>query len=168
MKSLLSAFCVVFSALGISQAAIIDIDSTTKTRSVEVVLEAGKYDISFVSSAFDAWNAWGRTRGCARDGTGCAQGWLTNLHIYSEEIGTIRIGSHGRFRSMELALANALPATIELSTRQSVRFFIADRRYHDNQGGVSVDIAQTAVPLPAAGLLFLGGIAALRMRRAKA
>ena len=160
---------MALASLGFGHAAIIDvIDLNAKDSSngEELWLEKGTYEISFLQGTYTAWNAWGRTSGCADDGTNCTNGWLTNFNVISDELGTLKLGRNGKYGSAELAWENAVTETFTLSVAQSVKFFIGDHPYTDNKGGVSLQVA--SVPVPAAGLIFataLLGYRSLRSRR---
>ena len=153
-------------SFGAGHAAIIELDGSDSENGVELWLDAGTYDINFLEGDMLAWNAWGRTKECADDGTGCSKGWLTNFNVFSDELGTLKLGRNGKYQTAELAWANAASETFSLSTAQSVRFFIGDINYSKNLGGVTLQVASEAVPVPAAGLIFLSGLLGLQALRA--
>lgn len=154
--------------LGSAQAAIIDIDSTTANNGVDLTLDAGTYDVTFVDGLYKAWNPWGRVRGCASDGTDCTNGWITSANVSSTDLGTIAFGRTGKYASADQALLEAASLTLTIAQRQTLTFFIGDSQFGDNTGGVSLAVNEAAVPLPAAGLLFGAGIAAFLRKRGQA
>ncbi|MEO1040656.1 MAG: hypothetical protein AAFX52_00050 [Pseudomonadota bacterium] len=168
MKNLFAIAAATLMAFSASNAAtmVVDVDSQPTDNGVTVSLGAGSYDISFVDGLFNGWNAWGRVTGCETDGTGCSRGWLTNVNIDVEDT-TYKIGRHGKFETPEQALANASPFELNLSSLTDVTFYIADSYFSDNIGGVSLEIASVATPIPGAGLLFIAGAAVYASSRRK-
>jgi len=165
MRVALSLLTSIVAAVGISQAAVVNLDSFNTADGQEFELDAGTYEIRFVSGEYTAWNAWSRVRGCDRNGEHCSNGWLTNVALSSEPLGKIQFGRDGRFATPEQALAAALPVTITLEERESVSFFIEDSVTRDNEGGVSLEIVEAEVPLPASGLLIGTALALGAARR---
>ncbi|MEM6747262.1 MAG: hypothetical protein AAF608_07575 [Pseudomonadota bacterium] len=169
MKFLIASIAAALSALSMSHAAtmVVDVDSLPSDNGVTVSLDAGVYELSFVEGAYKAWNAWGKVQGCDSDGANCSKGWLTNINVLAE--GTVyKLGRHGRFETPDLALAAASPFTLTLSALTDVTFYIGDSYFKDNVGGISMQVAAIAMPVPAAGLLFVGaaaGFAVARRRR---
>ena len=173
MKKLLTALAVAATSLGIASAAVVNIDARPKNNDQTLMLDAGTYEVSFLSGTYQAWNAWGRVRGCDQAGENCSQGWLTNVRVSSSDIGNLGFGRHGRFATAAQALSNAQPITFTLSSLQQVVFRIADSNYRDNIGGLSLNVAtlndgSAAVPVPGAFILFAGaaGVAAFRRKTA--
>lgn len=143
----------------------VDLDALTRTMSNPVVLElgAGTWTVTPVIGSFTAWNAWGRNRDCAPDGTGCSQGWLHAWAMSSDSLPAAIYGDSSlRFSTAELAFAGAVSTVFTLAAPEFVSFFIADSFYNDNIGGVSLRIAPqaavAAVPLPAGLPLLAGGL----------
>ena len=165
----LVTFVVALASLGFGHAAIIsviDLDATDPNNGEEFWLEKGTYEISFLQGTYTAWNAWGETKDCSDSGASCTRGWITDFNITTAEFGTQRLGDRRKYETPELAWANAATETFTLSMAQSVRFFIGDNPYGDNEGGLTLQVAQ--VPVPAAGLIFataLLGFRALRKQR---
>lgn len=173
MKKILAAVAVAVTSFSMASAAIVNIDSQPSNNDQTLMLDAGTYEVSFIADMFEAWNAWGRVRGCDSDGENCSNGWLTNVNIESAEFGTLAVGRHGRYATSALALANAEPVLFTLTSMQQVVFRIADSYYRDNRGGVSLQVAaqspaSAAVPVPGAFMLFAGaaGFAAFRRKTA--
>ncbi len=165
MKRFVATIASAIAAISMANAAtIVDIDSKPSDNGVTLSLAAGIYEVSFISSMFDAWNAWGKTSGCDNNGENCSQGWLTNVDVLIDNT-IYKYGRNGKFETPELALDNASPFTLTLTELTDVTFYIDDINYNDNKGGVSLQVASVATPVPAAGLLFLGGVAAYNASR---
>ncbi|MEM1381640.1 MAG: hypothetical protein AAGH41_13550 [Pseudomonadota bacterium] len=170
MRLSFSAAVAAFTLLGSAHAAIINLDSRDANNGVTLTLNAGTYKASFVDGQFSSWNAWGETvtSGCDSNGANCGRGWLTNTQVSSVELGTFLFGNNGRFATSAAAFAAAQPLVFTLTQTQQVVFRIADSRYNDNFGGISLDVREAAVPVPAAFALFACGAAgytAFRRRR---
>ncbi len=176
MKSFIASSLVIglFSANIATAAVILDVEVNTKLDNASVVetLQAGTYNVSFIDGVFDAWNPdSGQVAGCDENGANCSKGWLTNLDV-SVNGKNKRYGNNGRFATPELALANAGSFELVLTEKTEIFMVIANKNYKSTGQGVSVQLSAVdaeAVPLPAAGLVFLGGgaagWAAIRRRR---
>ena len=164
MKILTALAATTLTAFSMAHAAMMVVDVNSEAgdpngNSVTVTLDAGSYELSFIDGLYDAWNAWDNVTDCDSNGENCSRGWITNLDVLAE--GTIyKIGRHGKFATPEQALAAASSFTLVLTAMTDVTFFINDHHLPDNVGGVSLKIASTAVPVPAAGLAFVTGAAA--------
>lgn len=152
-----------------ANAATVNLDSTNSNNATTLSLTAGTYNVSAFAGTYTAWNAWGYIKGCDGNGANCSQGWINNYSIETPETGAFRISDGGRYATASLALLNALSTSFTLLSDTTVTFFIKDKPYSDNKGGMSLTISPSAVPIPAAAFLFapaLLGFMGLR-RRAK-
>lgn len=133
--------------------------------------EAGVYDISVVSGAWNPWfNSTGVT-GCDSGGANCATGWIWSMDIYQPSTSTYyRLGSKiDRYADASLALsAHATDSlSLNLASSESLWFFVkdgnpgdGDKNVWDNSGSVTVAVA----PEPVSTILFLTGSATLGVR----
>lgn len=133
--------------------------------------EAGAYDISVVSGAWNPWfNSTGVT-GCDSGGANCATGWIWSMDIYQPSTSTyFRIGSKiDRYETPAMALgAHATDSlALNLASGENLWFFVKDgnpvdgQKYvGDNSGSVTVAVA----PEPVSTILFLTGGATLGAR----
>lgn len=141
---------------------------------VDVALGAGSWDLTYISGAYKAWNAWGAVQGCDGSGANCSRGYLTSFEVLDAGgAQLLSVASAGIFESEVVALSAAQlngAVSLTLASAQTVYIGISDSALLDNIGGLSLEIAAAAdVPAPAAGGLLaagLAGIAALRRRRA--
>ena len=172
VKRFVAAIASAFAAMSMANAATIVedpiiLDSTEENVSVTLTLEAGLYEVSFL----DAWNAWGDDEddvaGCDETGANCDRGWLTNVDVRIN--GKYYTGvRNGKFDSAANAVANSSPFALDLrdvTDAVEVTFFLIDNYYDDNFGELSLQIESASMPVPAAGLLFLGGVAAYNAAR---
>jgi len=169
-KRFVAAIASAFAAMSMANAATIVedpiiLDSTEENVSVTLTLESGLYEVSFL----DAWNAWGENSYAGCDGTGanCETGWLTNVDVLIDDTPFIKV-RNGKFDSAANAVANSSPFALDLrdvTDAVEVTFFLIDNYYDDNFGELSLQIESASMPVPAAGLLFLGGVAAYNAAR---
>ena len=168
---------VAFCLLSLPAAALtVDIDARINVRTpqgetpVFLLLDAGEYIASPVAGLFTAWHAWspqGTNRNC--QGDACTQGWVNNWSIFTPDTSDIPFetisagtGVSGRpaWRTADLALEHAGSLSFTLDSTQLVGFLIVDHPIFDNAGGMTVKVQPVgAIPLPAAGLLLLTGLA---------
>jgi hypothetical protein len=180
MLALLVIAAGAFSGVAHAGPIIVDLDATDPANGYtlyvnptdEIVVtqigteEGGKYD---------AWNAWGRVTCSEADGcpagTG-VNGWINNWSYYfdGESTDPVLVADGLRYPDADLALANAVSVD-PFTGMYSITFFINDRPYSDNVGGISllVDVRKQ-VPEPGTlGLLGLGlvGLGFVQRRRRK-
>ena len=176
MKSFIAASLAIgLSSASIASAAVIlDVEVNTKLNNdpVSTILQAGTYNVSFIDGLYDAWDPYnGVVEGCDENGANCDKGWLTNLDVTVNGKNK-RYGNNGRFASADLALKNAGTFQLVLTEETEIFMFLANQNEKAPGQGVSVKLSAAdtvATPLPAAGLVFLGGgaagWAAIRRRR---
>ena len=166
MKRFAATIASAIAAISMANAAtIVDINSKPSDNGTTLSLAAGIYEVSFIDGLFDAWNAWGKTKDCDAQGENCSKGWLTNVDVLIDNT-IYKFGRNGKFETAQQALDNASPFTLTLTKMTEVTFYIGDSNYSDNVGGLSLSVASMdPVPVPAAGLLFLGGVAAYNASR---
>ncbi|HDY85329.1 MAG TPA: hypothetical protein ENH74_06580, partial [Methylophaga sp.] len=71
-----------------------------------------------------------------------------------------------RYSTSQLALLNSISATFTLLSDATVKLFINDSNFKDNVGGMSLNVS--AVPVPAAALLFAPALLGFMGLRRKA
>lgn len=173
MKATVLAGVVTLAASAVTAATLVDIDARTNTTTnpVNVLLDAGTYDVTPTDTgAFLAWSPWALNSGCDQDGGGCTNGWIFNYsyRIDFDPSEQTTVGGAGIWATPELAFATGFPIELTLPVQQTVSFFVSDSQYTDNRGGISLLITPrngepSIIPLPAtlplllgAGLMLLG------------
>ncbi|NOZ69600.1 MAG: PEP-CTERM sorting domain-containing protein [Deferribacteres bacterium] len=179
LKTILLALGALFIVTNINtaNATIIDLNARYNTTSnpVSLFLTKGTYEVTPIGIAdggiYNAWNAWGYTYGCDSSGANCRTGWINAYSLSSSEFAAVTYYDGIRYATPYLALANAINSSFTLSIDTTVDFFIADRPYYDNVGGISLNVTAAPAPAPVpepSTLLLLGsgflGVAALRKR----
>lgn len=157
---------LAFMMSSVANAAIINLNS--ETGAVETLnLGPGNYLVEVIGTneggAFDAWNAWGRLRGCQSDNT-CTNGFINSYVIESDAFGIMRLSNGGRYRTPQLALFNAVDSRFTLFDQQDVQFYISDSNFRDNNGGISLRVTYVSAPA-ALGVLGLSLMALPLVRR---
>ena len=156
---LLALSAVLLAGSAPAYAGLINIDSQLNTigRPIVVNLDAGTYRVLPIGVSgggqYNALNPWG---------AGEPNGWY---HVYSISSPSINNNwypssfwenNRGVFRNYQsdiAALANAPVEFFTLNANEDVSFYIADGTYTDNAGGISLDVAATAVPDAGSSLL---------------
>lgn len=146
-------------------AATVNLNASISNNAVKLDLIAGTYNVTPTSDQYTAWNAWGTTKSCNDSGKSCRKGWINNYSI-TTPTETIFSSDHVRYATPELALMNALSTSFTLLTDATVTFFISDKPYTDNLGGISLNVSQ--VPIPAAAFLFAPALLGFMGLRRKA
>lgn len=143
---------------GMANGAIVNINavSNTTTNPVVLHLDAGTYEVVPIGvadgGAYNSWNAWGYVGLPDR-------GWINNYSLSSDEFEAYTISDGGRYATDLIALENAQSTSFTLTSAGDVSFFITDRPYSDNLGGMSLDV--NAVPVPGAVLCLFSGLIVL-------
>lgn len=141
-----------------AQAEIVNLNSRDTNNPITLNLEAGLYEVTTFAGDYTAWNPWGYVSGCTTD-SDCNTGWRNTYKISSSQFDDISAGSAPKYRTAEIALANAPLQIFVLTQSADVTFGIYDSYYSDNTGGLSLDIQRVAaVPEPSTYALMLGGI----------
>lgn len=149
-------------------AAVVDLTAknTNNLNAVELNLAAGTYNVNAFAGTFTSWNAWGTTTGCNAAGANCSKGWINSYSIETPETGVMLITDGVRYSTSQLALLNSISATFTLLSDATVKLFINDSNFKDNVGGMSLNVS--AVPIPAAALLFAPALLGFMGLRRKA
>jgi hypothetical protein len=126
------------SAAGVSDHgnyAIVNLDAkiSTDTNPVTYDLVPGTYKVTVIGikdgGAFDAWKCWI-----------LGNGWYNKYSIGSAEFPDTIYMNGENYKSPDEALSNAVGAEFTLAAAGTVRFYIMDRPYYDNKGGISLKI----------------------------
>ena len=154
-------------------AVIVDLHAKNNTpdNPVTVELPAGAYTLVPVDiaggGAYTATNFWGVVERCDETGGNCRFGWIWEYVYASDSIPETPVVAPERWATPELAFTGAFEVSFDLFEPETVRFYFIDGdNFHDNKGGVSLDIV--LVPEPARALLLLVGglaLAASELRR---
>jgi hypothetical protein len=166
MRSVMTAGCVVGALTAGAAGQVVDIDARAHCSTssgggfVEVVLDAGVYELHPVgppAGAFTAWNAWGSSvSGCDPSGGSCSTGWLYSYRVRIDpENYLLSVRFPGIWQTAELALEMASPRQLRVCASGTYQFLILDSVCTDNGGGVSllIEPAQCPADLNLDGLL---------------
>jgi hypothetical protein len=166
------------SSYAASFSQIVNLNATTSNNRVQLNLNAGIYDVEYIGIAeggqYDAWSAWrlgpSTPSGCNNLGTNCSTGWLNTYYynIASSNF-TGALSSNDLYATPLLAKQNGVDTTFSLTQNNLVSFYILDRPYTDNSGGISLRVTSRVVtpePITLAGLGVVGMVG-LTMRRKK-
>lgn len=145
---------------------------------VTLALTAGDYTVTPVSSSstpgalFTAWSAWAVNGGCGLNGL-CDQGFLNGYRVNTLDDPDVTVWDNLVYQTEASAFANAISYNFTLLTAGTVDFYLIDGAglLGDNRGGVSLSVAASTIPVPAALPLFLsaiGGLGLIGWRRRKA
>jgi PEP-CTERM motif len=166
-RSLLLALGIFTVALGPAQAVGVNLNSLINNigSPINVFLAAGTYTATPIApptpgALYTAWNAWGGdTSGCT--GEVCTiHGWQDAYVIADTGSGDVPPNQRnlGLYDTAAHAFAHASPFQFTLFSAQTISFYIDDTILGDNLGGVSLDVALNATPLPGALSLFASGL----------
>ena len=150
---------------------------------ISLFFEAGTYEFSVVSGAWNPWYSSTGVTGCDSFGSNCDTGWIWSMDIYQPSTSTsFRLGSKVDRYATDLMAYNAHSSDIlslNQATDGNLLFFIKDgnpgdsKIYEwDNSGAVTASISQLStttnlavVPEPVSSILFLVGGATMGFRR---
>ncbi|WP_432455194.1 MULTISPECIES: hypothetical protein [unclassified Agarivorans] len=155
-----------------ASATIINISGRTNaslagSNALNVSLEPGDYQLSFVQDVYTAFNRFGSVRACDGLGENCVRGWENTVgyiidditYWYGESQGIAGLGpinpGDGYYSSAvySLAKSSGLFANFHLDSVTNVGFYIPDSNIGDNIGGVSLEL--NSVPEPATWLTLI-------------
>jgi len=190
MKKVLLACLSVLFIIGIASASFAvpaqmtldsKIDSSGDYQDgINFLFEAGKYEFSVVSGA---WNAWSGVSGCDSNGANCATGWMWSMDIFQPSTSTYyRLGSKvDRYDSPDKALSAHASDYLILNQPADgdLWLFVKDGNpgegktfTGDNSGSVTFAISSVpspnpvpVAPEPVSSILFIAGGATLGFRR---
>ena len=164
----------------VGAATIVNVDGRTNTsmdgaNAVSVSLDAGTYEVRFVTDAYTAFSRWSGESGCNGDGLHCRSGWENSARIIADStlykfgdgdasggLGPLG-GEDGYFGSAATSFAHSAIYSMKFTLAQAgdVKFFIYDDHLTDNRGGVSLSVA--AVPEPATWAMLIAGFGLVGM-----
>jgi hypothetical protein len=121
------------------------LDSTNQYNAVTLALDAGSYEVSYLSGG---WNPWGSpVDGCDVNGANCAHGWYNAFFI--DNTAYASAGNFFASQSLASAAGQAMsPISFSLAAATNVVFSIKDWPYSDNAGGISLSVNSVTAPVP--------------------
>lgn len=143
------------SICGMASATNIFLDAATPGYTVALTLDAGTYDIKYLSGA---WTAWTDVAGCNQAGESCSHGWM-NSYVYSTSTSSHWYGDGIIYATAAQAEAGGMShsaSQFTLAQAATLAFSLPDNYYSDNSGTVTLSV--TAVPEPEAYAMLLAGL----------
>jgi len=125
---------------------IVNINAKTSTpkKPLSLELNAGTYEIKVVGisggGTYDAWKAWILKPKQNKKGV-WKYGWLNKYSYNSDELPEVTYFDSLYHGTPKQALAHALDGKFALKDKTTVYFYIVDKPYWDNKGGISLRIA---------------------------
>jgi hypothetical protein len=160
-------FAFAAATCSMASATTVVLDSTVLDNAVTLTLDAGKYDVKYVSGA---WTPWADVLGCDQNGAYCENGWVNSFY-YETASTSWWIGDGIRYATAAQAEANGIATNVlqvTLTQAGTLTLSLPDGFAGDNTGTVTLSVS--AVPEPSEAAMLAGGLllmgAMLRRRKA--